>query len=72
MKDQIGLNLLAAALVAAQKLEKKLRQLRNRNDATDKDVADAKEAVEILREIADRSGTKPVDIDNRAERNRRD
>lgn len=51
------------ALVATQKLEKKLRQLRNRGDASQEDVDDAKECVEILREIADRHGINPVDID---------
>lgn len=51
------------ALIYAQKLEKKLRQLRNRKEATEEDVEDAKEVVEILREIADRRGIAPIDID---------
>jgi hypothetical protein len=60
---------LTAALIAAQKLEKKLRQLRNHKEATDEDVDDAKEAVAILREIADRHEIITVDID-RVRRNR--
>lgn len=71
MHDQIGLNLLNAALVAAQKLHKKLRQLANRGDCSEQDVADARAALESLREISVRHGVRPVDVDSRAERQKR-
>lgn len=64
-------NLLENALLAAQKLEKKLRQLRNREEATPRDVADAKAALELYRGIAARHALSPVDLDSRAERARR-
>lgn len=58
------------ALVAAQRLEKKLRQLRNRGEATEADVSDAKQAMEILRLLGDRHGWYTPDIDSGAERRR--
>jgi len=62
---------LDAALVAAQKLEKKLRQLRNADKVADADLSDAKQAVALLRQIGMRLGEQPLDIDSRAEKKHR-
>lgn len=62
---------LSAALIAAQKLEKKLRQLRNRGDCTDADLADAVAALTAIRAIYDRHGLFSPDIDSQGERRRR-
>jgi hypothetical protein len=72
MTDSIGQHLLRDACRAAQKLHKKLRQLRNRGDAADADVADAAATVAALRRVMDRHGlTEGYDLDSRPERTRR-
>jgi hypothetical protein len=71
MKDQIGLNLLEAAAIATQKLAKKLRQLRNRGDASEQDLADAKGAVDAVRRIYARAGLPGFDWDSRAAKKER-
>jgi multidrug resistance efflux pump len=53
------------ALVALQELEKQLRNLRNRGDATELEVELAKEAIEALRQLAKGRGYSPPDIDSR-------
>jgi predicted secreted Zn-dependent protease len=58
------------ALVAAQKLEKFLRNLRNRDEAKDAEVSLAKDAVAVLRQIAAIRGIRPMDIDSRGARNK--
>jgi hypothetical protein len=63
-------NYLQNALVAVQKLDKNLRLLRNRGDATEAEVSLAKESIASLRKIAHIRGIKPTDIDSRGERAR--
>jgi hypothetical protein len=58
------------ALVAAQKLEKFLRNLRNRGEARDSEISLAKDAVARLREIAAIRGIRPTDIDSRGARDK--
>jgi hypothetical protein len=62
---------LRAAADAAQKLQKKLRQLVNRGDAHAADLADAEAAVASLRAIYDRHGLPAYDRDSRAEKQHR-
>lgn len=59
---------LREALIAAQKLEKKLRRLRNRGEATTEQVELVKQALGGLRRVAHLRGGPPVDLDSRAER----
>ena len=59
---------LATAIEAVQRLEKDLRNLRNRAEATDAEVELAKHALEDLRRIASGRGIRPVNIDSRGHR----
>lgn len=61
---------LRAALIAAQKLEKKLRTLRNRGECSEADLADAKTTLASVRAIYDRNGLAATDLDSRGERRR--
>lgn len=56
------------SLVACQELEKQLRNLRHRGEATDFEVALAKEAIAALRQFAKGRGFPPPDIDSQGAR----
>jgi len=65
MNEPVFVEKLATALIAAQKLDSRLRGARNKGAATDRDVADCKECIARLRAIADRHGLPTEDIDRR-------
>jgi hypothetical protein len=69
--DAIATHLLQSALITAQKLEKKFRQLRNRGEVTARQLDDARGIVAYLRGLADQFGVESPDIDSRAARARR-
>lgn len=49
---------------AVQQMHKSLRSLRNKGHATDQDVADAAQAVKLVRGIFARHGWQPEDVDH--------